>query len=71
MDRAENIKKYLDQEKEGKAAVWEDVSMSYSDEAHFNQCFYLCPWDSVGSAPFTPGAYRFAVHFYSPVHSYS
>lgn len=25
MDRAENIKKYLDQEKEGKAAVLENV----------------------------------------------
>lgn len=35
MDRAENIKKYLDQEKEGTVAVVENVLVSYCDKAHF------------------------------------
>lgn len=34
MDRAENIKKYLDQEKEGTVAVVENMLVSYCDKAH-------------------------------------
>lgn len=37
MDRAENIKKYLDQEKEGKVA--KDELISYCDKAQFSPCF--------------------------------
>uniref|UniRef100_A0A8D0UNX5 MIT domain-containing protein 1 n=1 Tax=Sus scrofa TaxID=9823 RepID=A0A8D0UNX5_PIG len=42
MDRAENIKKYLDQEKEGKEAVWRVCGISCG-KAHFTACFCLCP----------------------------
>lgn len=43
MDRAEHIKKYLDQEKEGKEATLESVYLSSCDKACFTQCFWLCP----------------------------
>ena len=43
MDRAEHIKKYLDQEKEGKEATLESVCLSSCDKACFTQCFWLCP----------------------------
>lgn len=46
MDRAENIKKYLDQEKEGKVAVVENVFIRYcqSPFLFLSDCFkyYLC-----------------------------
>lgn len=48
MDRAENIKKYLDQEKEGKEAVLESMCMCSCDKAHFTQCFWLCPLELAG-----------------------
>lgn len=43
MDRAEHLKKRLDQEKEGKEAVLESVCLSSCDKACLTQCSWLCP----------------------------
>ena len=43
MDRAEHLKKRLEQEKEGKKAIFESMCLSSCDKACFIQCFWLCP----------------------------
>lgn len=59
MDRAEILKKYLDQEKEGKEANLQNMSISYGGKAHLMECFWLCllelfmawtvyPWEPTG-----------------------
>lgn len=54
MDRAENIKKYLDQEKEGKETIVENVSISCCDKAHYTSVSGSALWSTVRSGPFIP-----------------
>lgn len=41
MDRAENIKKYLDQEKEGKVPVLENVFIHYCQSLFLSFFFFI------------------------------
>lgn len=65
MDRAENIKKYLDQEKEGKAAVSEN-GFVHRWQSPFHLCVWLCPRSCVPWITI-PAADRLALRFCSPV----
>ena len=68
MDKAEIVKKYLDQEKEGKEANLQNVSISYCDKADFIQCFWLCLLELCGLDHLSLGAYWFILHFHFPIH---
>lgn len=58
MDRAENIKQHLEQEKEGKEAVLENTSVNDYDRP-FTQCSWLLPFGALcGLDQLSLGAYR-------------
>lgn len=66
MDRAENIKKYVEQEKEGKEAVLENICEQLRSSIH---PVFLAPalWSSVWSGPVVPGSLQDLICISTPI----
>ena len=63
MDRAEHLKKRLDQEKEGKEAILESVCLSSCDKACFTSVPGCALWSSVWSGLLTLGSLQVSSAF--------